>query len=87
MAETGGALQLAPQIMNMRRRTAAFAVICTRVYRADIRLMVIGAPDMVGGGVAVDVARKTWFDGRDVTRDKGAIAFRRAGNVLSDVPG
>lgn len=54
VAEDSGALHLEPQISNMTRRTDAFAVTCARVYRTAIRPMVIGAPGMLGGGVALD---------------------------------
>ncbi|WP_156818946.1 hypothetical protein [Sphingomonas sp. Mn802worker] len=52
--ENSGALQIEPQISNMNRRTDAFAVTCAKVYRTTIRPLVIGAPGMLGGGVALD---------------------------------
>lgn len=51
-----GALQIEPQVSNMKRRTTAFAITCANVYRAVIRPLVIGAPGMLGGGVALDAA-------------------------------
>lgn len=54
VVEASGALQLEPQVSNLARRTASFAVACTGVYRAAIRPLVLGAPGMLGGGVSLD---------------------------------
>lgn len=54
VVEASGTLQLEPQVSNLTRRTAAFAVTCAGVYRAAIRPLVLGAPGMLGGGVSLD---------------------------------
>lgn len=54
VVEASGALQLEPQVSNLHRRTANFAVTCAGAYRTAIRPLVIGAPGMLGGGVSLD---------------------------------
>lgn len=54
--ENSGALQIEPQVSNMTRRTDAFAVTCAKVYRSAINPLVIGAPGMLGGGIALDAS-------------------------------
>lgn len=52
--EQSGALQIEPQISNITQRTDGFAVTCTGMYRTAVRPIVIGAPEMVAGGVSLD---------------------------------
>lgn len=56
MVRGSGALQLEPQISNLTRQTAKFAVTAVGVYRSAFRPMIIGAPGMLAGGVWLDAA-------------------------------
>ena len=53
VANAGG-LVLEPQVSNVERRTDAFAVACSAMYRSIVRPIVIGAPGAFAGGVSFD---------------------------------
>ena len=53
VANAGG-LILEPQVTNVERRTEAFAITCSAMYRSIVRPVVVGAPGVFAGGVSLD---------------------------------
>ncbi|WP_415643982.1 hypothetical protein [Sphingomonas antarctica] len=52
--QASGALQLEPQISNMTRQTANFAITAAGMYRSAVRPIVLGSLGKLAGGVFLD---------------------------------